>query len=242
METKIRVGIIGCGNIFPAYVKGCRAFKMLEIAACADLLVERAEARAKEFDIPKFSSVEALLSDPEIDVVVNLTVPVVPRGGQPGGDCRREAHLQRKAAGDHPRGRQGDPRYGAAAGRARRLRAGYFSRRRLANVSQADRRRRDRRAGGGDGVHGVAWTGGVASEPGFLLQGWRRSAVRHGTLLSDGAGPSAGSGAARDRIDADFVCRTHRHQSGAERTPDRGRSADARRRACSTSPAGRWRR
>ena len=76
METRLRVGIIGCGNIFPAYVKGSRAFKILEVAACADLLVERAEARAKEFGIPKWSSVEDLLADPEVDIVVNLTVPV----------------------------------------------------------------------------------------------------------------------------------------------------------------------
>ncbi|MCC6803300.1 MAG: Gfo/Idh/MocA family oxidoreductase [Anaerolineae bacterium] len=72
----MRVGIIGCGNIFPAYVKGCRAFKILEVVACADLLPERAGERAKEFDIPKALSVEGLLSDPEIDVVINLTVPV----------------------------------------------------------------------------------------------------------------------------------------------------------------------
>lgn len=76
METKIRVGIIGCGNIFPAYVKGCRIFKILEVVACADLLVERAEERAKEFGIPKALSVEALLSDPDVDVVINLTIPV----------------------------------------------------------------------------------------------------------------------------------------------------------------------
>ncbi len=91
METKVRVGIVGCGNIFPAYVKGCRAFKILELAACADLIIERAEARAKEFGIPKFSSVEALLSDPDVDVVINLTVPV----------AHAEVSLSVIAAGKH---------------------------------------------------------------------------------------------------------------------------------------------
>ncbi len=76
MATKVRVGIVGCGNIFPAYVKGCRNFDILEIVACADLMVERAEARAKEFDIPKALSVEAILRDPEVDVIINLTIPV----------------------------------------------------------------------------------------------------------------------------------------------------------------------
>lgn len=49
---------------------------MLDIVACADVLVDRAEARAKEFGLPKFYDVEGLLADPEIDIVVNLTVPV----------------------------------------------------------------------------------------------------------------------------------------------------------------------
>ncbi len=91
MAAKIRVGIIGCGNIFPQYIKGCRAFNILEVVACADLLVDRAEARAKEFDIPKFSSVEALLGDPDVDVVVNLTIP----------NSHADVSLKGLAAGKH---------------------------------------------------------------------------------------------------------------------------------------------
>jgi predicted dehydrogenase len=48
---------------------------ILEMAACADLDAERAKARAAEFGIPRVLSVEALLEDPGIDVVLNLTVP-----------------------------------------------------------------------------------------------------------------------------------------------------------------------
>ncbi len=91
METKIKVGIIGCGNIFPQYVKGCRAFKILEVVACADLLVDRAEERAKEFGIPKFSTVEELLRDPDVDVIINLTVPL----------AHAEVSLAAIAAGKH---------------------------------------------------------------------------------------------------------------------------------------------
>jgi predicted dehydrogenase len=72
--SKVRVGIIGCGNIFPAYVKGCRAFDVLELAACADIEPERALARAKEFNVQAMTIAE-LLSDPTIGIVVNLTVP-----------------------------------------------------------------------------------------------------------------------------------------------------------------------
>lgn len=75
MERKVKVGIIGTGNIFGAYVKGCRAFQILEIAACADIDRDKAQAKAAEFDIPRACSVEELLAEAEIQIVVNLTVP-----------------------------------------------------------------------------------------------------------------------------------------------------------------------
>ncbi|OPX23302.1 MAG: oxidoreductase [Candidatus Latescibacteria bacterium 4484_107] len=77
METKVKVGVIGCGNISGAYFRGCKAYELLDVVACADLLMERAEAKAEEFGIEKACSVEELLGDPEIQIVVNLTVPKV---------------------------------------------------------------------------------------------------------------------------------------------------------------------
>jgi predicted dehydrogenase len=85
------VGVIGCGVISAAYFKGCRQFDILEMIACADLLMERAEARAEEFDIPKACSVDALLADPHIDLVVNLTIP----------KAHAEINLAAIAAGKH---------------------------------------------------------------------------------------------------------------------------------------------
>jgi predicted dehydrogenase len=75
MDASVKLGIIGCGNIFTQYVKGCRAFEILDLVACADLDVARAQARAEEFGIAHAYSVEALLADPAIELVVNLTVP-----------------------------------------------------------------------------------------------------------------------------------------------------------------------
>jgi predicted dehydrogenase len=72
---KVKIGIIGTGNIFGAYVRGCRAFDILEIAACADLYRDAAEAKAEEFDVPRACSVEELLADPEIHIAINLTIP-----------------------------------------------------------------------------------------------------------------------------------------------------------------------
>jgi len=75
VETKVKIGIIGTGGIFRAYVSGCHGFDILEIAACADMDRRKAEAKAEEFDVPRVCSVEELLADPEIQIAVNLTVP-----------------------------------------------------------------------------------------------------------------------------------------------------------------------
>lgn len=72
---KVRIGIIGCGKISSIYFKNCKAFDVLEVRACADLNVARAQASAEEFEIPKAYSVQELLADPEIDLVINLTIP-----------------------------------------------------------------------------------------------------------------------------------------------------------------------
>jgi predicted dehydrogenase len=72
---KTKVGIIGCGNIARAYFPGCAFFDNLEVVACADLNVELAKQKAEEFGVPRGGSVGELLSDSEIELVVNLTIP-----------------------------------------------------------------------------------------------------------------------------------------------------------------------
>lgn len=76
MEARTKIGIIGCGNISPAYFKGLALYPFLEVKACADMRLEAAEARAKEFGVLA-QSVEELLADEEISLVVNLTIPAV---------------------------------------------------------------------------------------------------------------------------------------------------------------------
>jgi len=77
MDGKLRVGIMGMGNISPAYVDGVRAFDILELAACADIDAARAQAAAERHNIPRALLPDDLLADPNIDLVVNLTVPAV---------------------------------------------------------------------------------------------------------------------------------------------------------------------
>jgi predicted dehydrogenase len=68
------VGIIGCGNISTIYLKSPQVFPILNITACADLDRSRAEAKAAEFNIQAVE-VNELLADPEIEIVLNLTIP-----------------------------------------------------------------------------------------------------------------------------------------------------------------------
>lgn len=75
MHSPLSIGVIGCGNISPAYFKGCTPFRNIRIAACADINRTAAESRAREFNIPRVCSVEELLRDPDIDIVLNLTTP-----------------------------------------------------------------------------------------------------------------------------------------------------------------------
>lgn len=70
-----KIGIIGCGNISGIYFKTLTQFQNTEVIACSDLIVERARAKAAEFHIPKACPVEELFQDPEIEIVVNLTIP-----------------------------------------------------------------------------------------------------------------------------------------------------------------------
>jgi len=74
-QSKINVGVIGCGDISQIYFESCKQFGILNIAACADLVIEKAKQRAKQFDIPIACGPQEIFSNPDIDIVLNLTIP-----------------------------------------------------------------------------------------------------------------------------------------------------------------------
>jgi predicted dehydrogenase len=74
MSRILNVGVIGCGTISSAYFRLAKNFKDIAISGCADLNPAAAEAKAKEFGL-RAMSVERLLADPAIEIVVNLTIP-----------------------------------------------------------------------------------------------------------------------------------------------------------------------
>jgi len=74
MTKDLGVGIIGCGNISTAYLTLAPLFRGLEVRAVTDLNMDVARAQADKFKV-KALGMEELLSSPDIDVVVNLTIP-----------------------------------------------------------------------------------------------------------------------------------------------------------------------
>ncbi|MDX3924324.1 MAG: Gfo/Idh/MocA family oxidoreductase [Shinella sp.] len=73
-KTKLGIGVIGCGNISMTYLRNAALFGGIELCACADISDEMSALRAREYGI-RALGVDALLRDPEIDLVLNLTVP-----------------------------------------------------------------------------------------------------------------------------------------------------------------------
>ncbi len=71
---KTGIGIIGCGVISTYYLRNLTAWPDIEVVAVADLLEERAHQRAAEFNVG-VNTVEELLANPKIEIIVNLTIP-----------------------------------------------------------------------------------------------------------------------------------------------------------------------
>ncbi len=73
---QMNIGVIGCGDIArKAYLKFAPHFPILKIAALADLDISRAQELAKEHEGARAMTVDELLQDDSVDVVLNLTIP-----------------------------------------------------------------------------------------------------------------------------------------------------------------------
>ena len=90
MHEKVRVGVIGCGTISGVYLTAAKGFGIMEVVACADMNMEAAQKTADEYGIEAMT-VDALLADSEIEIVVNLTTP----------QAHTEVNLKALAAGKH---------------------------------------------------------------------------------------------------------------------------------------------
>ncbi|HEY1177420.1 MAG TPA: Gfo/Idh/MocA family oxidoreductase, partial [Phytomonospora sp.] len=74
MGEPLRIGIVGVGAISGAYLSTVERLDGIRLTAVADLDAARANAVAEEWGV-RALTVDELVNDPEVDLVVNLTVP-----------------------------------------------------------------------------------------------------------------------------------------------------------------------
>lgn len=73
---KIRIGVIGIGDISNVYLNNLKKYDMVEVVACASRGLEKAQRKAAEHGIPRaYASGEEVIADPEVDLILNLTTP-----------------------------------------------------------------------------------------------------------------------------------------------------------------------
>lgn len=71
----VGVAVIGAGNISKEYLDNLTVFPDLKVLVIADLYAEAAEDRAKEYGIAEWGGVDAALNHPDVEIIVNLTIP-----------------------------------------------------------------------------------------------------------------------------------------------------------------------
>lgn len=75
MTGAVGVGLIGAGVISSQYLDNLTTFPDLDVRFIADIDSERARAQAEKYGIAGFGTVEELLEDDGIEIIVNLTIP-----------------------------------------------------------------------------------------------------------------------------------------------------------------------
>ena len=74
MNKVFKVGLIGCGHISETYFRAQEYFNNIRIVKCADINMEAAKKCAIHYNIEAVT-VEELLKDKEIEIILNLTIP-----------------------------------------------------------------------------------------------------------------------------------------------------------------------
>lgn len=72
----VGVGVIGAGVIAGTYLENMTAMPDLVVHAVGDLVPEAAKARAEEYGVPVHGGVDVVLGHPDVEIVVDLTIPV----------------------------------------------------------------------------------------------------------------------------------------------------------------------
>jgi predicted dehydrogenase len=73
----VGIAVVGCGNISDQYLTNLVRFPDIAVLACADLDLNRASAQASKYGVPRSGDLAAVLAMPDVELVVNLTIPAV---------------------------------------------------------------------------------------------------------------------------------------------------------------------
>lgn len=75
MTGPVGVGIVGAGVISQTYLENLTSFPDVKVVAIGDMIPERAKAKAEEHGVPSWGTLEDVLGNPDVELVVNLTIP-----------------------------------------------------------------------------------------------------------------------------------------------------------------------
>jgi predicted dehydrogenase len=87
----VGIGIIGAGTISNTYLENLTSFPDTTVMAVGDLMPEAAQRQAEKFGVRAAGTVDELLADDDVEIVVNLTIP----------NAHAEVAAQAVAAGKH---------------------------------------------------------------------------------------------------------------------------------------------
>lgn len=91
MTGPVGVGFVGVGMISDTYLENLATFPDVHVVILGDLDVDRAQSQAQKHGIAEFGTPAEVLAHPDVQVVVNLTIPAV----------HAEVSSQAIAAGKH---------------------------------------------------------------------------------------------------------------------------------------------
>ena len=73
---KVQVAVVGCGNISGIYLKNLtEKYTNIHVYAVSDLIEENVRKAAQEYQVEKILTLEEILADDRVEIVLNLTTP-----------------------------------------------------------------------------------------------------------------------------------------------------------------------
>jgi predicted dehydrogenase len=71
---KIKLGVIGCGSVSTQYFPHLSKCEFVELVSCCDIIYERAQKRAKEYNVPNsYPHIDQLLAGAPFELMLTLT-------------------------------------------------------------------------------------------------------------------------------------------------------------------------